>query len=113
MAVFDPNDWWDRRFWLAPAPRHEPRRADVINREITQRWLAAVAFCLCFASLGPAKQLPLAFAGLLFAAGLAAALVALMRREHPLDRHLTAWDEAAWSWTLSLGIVLWANTAAP
>jgi hypothetical protein len=113
MAVFDPNDWWDGRFWLAPADHRERRRANAINREVAQRWLAALAFCLCFASLGPPDQVPLAFAGLLLLAGLVAAAAAFARREHPLSPHLTAWDEAAWSLTLSLGLAHWAAATAP
>jgi hypothetical protein len=113
MAVFDPNDWWDSRSWFTPADRRERRRAGDINREVTQRWLAAAAFCLCFASLGPADQLPLAFAGLLLVAGLAAALLALARHEHPLSQHLTSWDQAAWSLTLGLGLTLWATSTVP
>jgi hypothetical protein len=107
MAVFDPNDWWSRRSWFAPDEARDRRRSEDVNREALHRWLAVVAFCLCFAGLGPVGHLPWVFAGLLVAAAFASAAVALANREHPLSGHLTAWDEAAWSLALGLGVAVW------
>ena len=67
----------------------------------------AVAFCLCFAALAPPDLLPFAVAGLLFLAGIASISFALMRGDQPLAGHLTAWDEAAFLFTASLGLCLW------
>jgi hypothetical protein len=67
----------------------------------------ALAFCLCFASLAPAPLMPFAFAGLLFPAGIASASLAVLRGDQPLALHLTAWDEAALLFTVSLGLCLW------
>ncbi len=111
MAAFDPIDWFDGRSWLRP-PERRSRRPGDINREVVHRWLAAVAFCLCFAGLSPPAHLPLAFAGLLLVAALASAGVALVRGERPMSPHLTAWDEAALSLALGLGVGLWFAPAA-
>jgi hypothetical protein len=109
MALFDPNEWWSPEGWSrAPLRRaRAPRCAVEINREVARRWLAGAAFCLCFACLAPPALIPAAFAGLMGLAGLASVGLALLRREHPLEpAHLTAWDEAALFFAVSLGLGL-------
>jgi hypothetical protein len=65
-----------------------------------------VAFCICFACLASPQFFAPALSGLLFIAGIASAALATLQRHNPLSKHLTAWDEAAWSFMLSLGIHL-------
>jgi len=111
MAVFDPNDWWGQDSWFGSSAAREKRRtAGELNRETVQRWLTSVAFCLCFASLGPVGLFTKAFAGLLIVAALASIAVAILRREQPLSPHLTSWDEAALSLALSLGLMVWPGS---
>jgi hypothetical protein len=43
-------------------------------------------------------------------ASIASAVLAGVMREHPLSRHFTLWDDAAWS--LSLGLALWLSQRA-
>jgi hypothetical protein len=92
--------WWDQR-------DGERRRPKEISREVIHRWLASLALCLCFAALRPIEHLPLSLAGLLLVAAVASMGVALVRGESPFRQHLTAWDEAALSLTVSLGLWLW------
>jgi hypothetical protein len=106
MTVFNPRGWSGLPHGIEPHDRRGRRPGD-LNRETVQRWIMAAAFCLCFASLAPASMMPLAFAGLLFIAGLASICLAYMRGDHPLAPHLTAWDEAAFSLAVSLFLVLW------
>ena len=106
MVTFDPRDW------LGPSGRFgrgtgAGRRSRDLNRETAGRWAAAMAFCLCFASLAPAPLFPFALSGLLFLASCASIGVALVQRTPPLAPHLTAWDEAAWSLAASLALQLW------
>jgi hypothetical protein len=100
MNTFDPRDWWRPSGWLE-SPERDRRRPEEKNREAAQRWLVALAFCVCFASLAPAKLFPLALAGFLFLAGIASIAVACLQRHSPLAPNLTAWDEAAWSFAAS------------
>jgi hypothetical protein len=86
---------------------HDRRKSEEISREVIHRWLASLALCLCFALLGPVGHLPLSLAGLLLIAALASIGLALVGGESPFSRHLTAWDEAALSLTVSLGLWLW------
>ena len=107
MAVFDPNDWWERGSWLRSA-RLERRRPEEVNQEVVTRWLASVALCRCFAALAPAEHLLLACAGMLVMAALASAGLALIRQEAFDSPHLTPWDEAAWSLAAGLALGLWS-----
>jgi hypothetical protein len=66
----------------------------------------SVAFCLCFASLAPRPLFLFALAGFLFMAAIASMALAGLQRHEPLAPYLTAWDEASWSLTLSLGLRL-------
>jgi hypothetical protein len=105
VTTFNPRDWPRLPDWLDPHQgRRNPRE---INREALERCCMALAFCLCFASLAPAPLMPFAFAGLLFLAGIASASLAVLRGDQPLALHLTAWDEAAVLFTVSLGLCLW------
>ena len=111
MAVFDPNDWWspDGAWFVARDPK-DRRRAREANRTVLLRWLVAVSFCLCFASLGPNHLIANGFITLLVVAALASLVVAIMRREHPFSPHLTAWDEALLSLLVAIGLTLWLGT---
>ena len=106
MVPFDPRDWmrgsgwWDQR-------DQERRKPEELSREVIDRWLLSLALCLCFAALGPVDHLARSLAGLLLVAALASLGLALLRGESVLSRHLTSWDEAALSVTVSLGLWLW------
>jgi len=105
MTPFNPRDWPRLPDWLDPHQgRRRPRE---INREALERCCMALAFCLCFASLAPVHLIPFAFAGLLFLAGITSLSLAVLRGDQPLASHLTAWDEAALLFTISLGLRLW------
>ena len=105
MTTFNPGNWPRLRDWLDPHEgRHSPRE---INREALERCCMLLAFCLCFAALAPPHLMPVAFAGLLLLAGITSIGFALMRGDRPLAVHLTAWDEAAFLLTASLGLRLW------
>ncbi|WP_114948291.1 hypothetical protein [Microvirga calopogonii] len=105
MTSFKRRDWPRLPDWLDP---HDGRRSlREINREALERYCLVLAFCLCFAALVPVPLMPFAFAGLLFLAGIASVSLAGLRGERPLASHLTAWDEAALLFTMSLGLRLW------
>jgi hypothetical protein len=104
MTTFNPRDWPCLPDWLDP---HEGRSPRETNREALERCCMAVAFCLCFAALAPPHLMSFAFAGLLFLAGIASISLAIVRGDQPLASHLTAWDEAALLFTMSLGLRLW------
>jgi hypothetical protein len=105
MTSFNPGDWPRLPDWLDP---HQGRRSPPeINREALERCCMALAFCLCFAALAPVELIPFAFARLLFLAGIAFVSLAVLRGDRPLAPHLTAWDEAALMFTMSLGLHLW------
>ena len=105
MTTFNPRNWPRLPDWLDP---YEGRRSpQAINRAALERCCMVAAFCLCFAALAPPHLMPVAFAGLLFLAGMASIGFALMRGDQPLAAHLTAWDEAALLFTASLGLCLW------
>jgi hypothetical protein len=106
MVPFDPRDWMGGQGWWDQGD-HDRRKPEEISREVIHRWLASLALCLCFALFGPVEHLPLSLAGLLLIAAIASVAVALVRRDSPFSRHLTAWDEAALSLTISLGLWLW------
>ncbi len=106
MVPFDPRDWIGGQGWWHERDQNR-RKPEEISREVMHRWLASLALCLCFALLGPVDHLPLSLAGLLLIAALASISLALVGRESPFSRHLTAWDEAALSLTVSLGLWLW------
>jgi hypothetical protein len=72
----------------------------------------AVAFCFCFAALGPPSLFASAFAGLLVVAAIASTALACLQGHSPLARHLTGWDEAAWSLVLSLALGAWSAMAS-
>ena len=105
MTPFNPQDWSRLPDWLDP--REDRRSPREITQEVLQRCCMVVAFCLCFAGLAPPDLLLFAFAGLLFLAGIASISLAVLRRDNPLAPHLTAWDEAALLFALSLGLRLW------
>ena len=106
MVPFDLGDWMGGHgWWHQRGP--DRRKPEEINREVVYRWLVIVALCLCFAALGPIAHLPLSLAGLLLVAGLASMGAARVRGEKPTSEHLTAWDEAALSLCVSLGLWLW------
>ncbi|MXQ10492.1 hypothetical protein [Microvirga makkahensis] len=105
MTTLDPRGWPRLPDWLDP--HEDRRRPQEINREGLERCCMAVAFCLCFAALAPLHLMPFAFAGLLFLAGIASIGLAALRGDHPLASHLTAWDEGALLFTVSLGLRLW------
>ena len=105
MTPFNPQDWHRLPKWLDP--RENQRSPREISREVLERCCMVVAFCLCFASLAPLDVIPFAFAGLLFLAGIASTGLAALRGDRPLAPHLTAWDEAALLFALSLGFRLW------
>jgi hypothetical protein len=105
VTTLNPRGWPRLPDWLDP---HQGRRSpQEMNREALERCCMAVAFCLCFAALAPPHLMLLAFAGLLFLAGIASISLALVRADQPLASHLTAWDEAALLFTASLGLRLW------
>jgi hypothetical protein len=105
VTTFNPRNWPRLPDWLDPhGGRRSPRE---INQETLERCCMAVAFCLCFAVLGPVRPMPFTFAGLLFLAGIASVSLAALRGDQPLASHLTAWDEAALLFTASLGLRLW------
>ncbi len=105
MTTFNPRDWPRLPDWLDP---HQDRRSpQEMKREALERCCMALAFCLCFAALVPPHLMPFAFAGLLFLAGIASLSLAVLRGERLLSSHLTAWDEAALLFTVSLGLCLW------
>jgi hypothetical protein len=105
VTPFNPRDWPRLPDWLDPhRGRRSPRE---INREALERCCMALAFCLCFACLAPVPLMPLAFAGLLFLAGIASLSLAVLRGDPPLGLHLTAWDEAALLFTVTVGLCLW------
>jgi hypothetical protein len=105
MTTFSPRDWWNPSHWSEHDRRR--RRPEDRNREVFLRWLTALAFSLCFSTLAPAHLFAVAFASLLFLAGLASLGIASLQRHDPLATHLTAWDEAAWSFALSFGLQAW------
>jgi hypothetical protein len=107
MAAFNPNDWRGSRSWFARCDKIDRSRARERNQETLLRWVMVVAFCLCFASLGPPHLVPVAFAGLLFVAALASIGMALVRGDRPTAPHLTLWDEASFSLALGMGLGLW------
>jgi hypothetical protein len=105
MTTFNPRDWPRLPDSLDP---HEHRRSPrELNREALERCCMAAAFCLCFAALAPPHLMPFAFAGLLFLAGTASVGFAIVRGDQLLASHLTAWDEGALLFTVSLGLRLW------
>ena len=105
MTTFNPRDWPRLPDQLDP---HQGRRSpQEMNREALERYCMALAFCLCFATLAPPDLMPLAFAGLLFLAGIASISLAFVRGDQPLASHLTAWGEAAVLFTANLGLHLW------
>ncbi len=106
MVPFDPRDWIGGQGWWHERDQNRCKPEE-ISREVMHRWLASLALCLCFALLGPVDHLPLSLAGLLLIAAIASIGLALVRGESPFSRHLTAWDEAALSLTVSLGLWLW------
>src|SRR5690349_16657205 len=108
MVSFDPNNKWEGNSWFQTRTG-ERRRPDDINREVTTRWLASSAMCLCFAVLAPAGHLAKAFGGLLMISAAASACVAALRRQSFDAAHLTAWDEAAWSCAAGLALLLSAG----
>ena len=105
MSTFNSRDWLRLPDWLDPHDRSRSPRQ--INRAALERCCMAVAFCLCCAALAPAPLMPFAFAGLLFLAGIASLSLATLRGDRPLASCLTAWDEAAFLFTVSLGLYLW------
>jgi len=109
MVPFDPRDWMGGQGWWHERDENR-RKPEEISREVIHRWLASLALCLCFALVGPVAHLPLSLAGLLLIAAIASIGLALVRRESPFCDHLTAWDEAALSLTVSLGLWLWFGT---
>ncbi|MFC4174906.1 hypothetical protein ACFOYU_23095 [Microvirga sp. GCM10011540] len=109
MTTFNPQDWSPFHDWFNPdEDRRDPDRR---NREVLLRWCMSVAFCLCFASLAPPSLIPFTFAGLMFLAGMTSLAYACLCGDQPLALHLTAWDEAALSFVLSLGLHLWLGPA--
>lgn len=105
MTPFNRRDWPRLPDWLVP---HDGRRSlREINREALERCCLVLAFCLCFAALVPVPLMPFVLAGLLFLAGAASVSLAVLLGEWPLASHLTAWDEAALLFTMSLGLRLW------
>lgn len=108
MTPFNPGEWPRLQDWLNPQKgRRSPRE---INREALERCCTVGAFCLCSATLGPVHLMPLAFVGLLFLAGIASTILAVLRGDQLLASHLTAWDEAALLFTASLGLRLWPGS---
>ena len=105
MTTLNPRDWPRLPDWRDPYAGH--RSPQAINRAALERCCMVAAFCLCFAVLAPSDLMPLVFAGLLFLAGIASIGFALMRGDRPLAGHPTAWDEAAFLLTASLGLRLW------
>ncbi len=106
MIPFNPQDWTGGPGWSGQR-NDDRRRPGELNREAALRWLAGAAFCLCFAALGPPHLILRAFAGLLFIAALASAVVGTLRAEDPFAPHLTSWDEAAVSLLVCIGLWLW------
>ncbi len=92
MTPFNRQNWSRLPDWLDP--REDRRSPREITQEVLERCCMVVAFCLCFA-------------GLLFLAGIASTGLAALRGNRPLAPHLTAWDEAALLFALSLGFRLW------
>jgi hypothetical protein len=105
MTPYDPRDWWSPGFWFGQDPDEKRKPAD-LTREGLQRWAVSLAFCACFAALGPAGAMAATFSALLGMAALASAGIAMVRRDHPLAPYVTGWDEAALSLVLSLGLHL-------
>lgn len=93
MTTFNPRDWPRPPDRLDPHDGH--RSPHEINREVLEHCCMVLAFCLYFAALAPPRLMPIAFAGLLFLAGIASASLAALRGDHPLASHLIAWGEAA------------------
>ena len=89
MVPFDPHDWMGGSGWWGQRDQ-DRRKPEEISQEVIDRWLASLALCVCFAALGPIQHLPLSLAGLLLVAALASLVLALVRAESPLSRHLTA-----------------------
>lgn len=110
MNAFDPRDWRRVPGWLVSV-QQDRRQPQEKNREAAQRWVVALSFCCCFASLAPATLFPLALAGLLLLAGIASIAVAYLQRHSPFAPTFTAWDEAAWS--LAASFLLQAFYGAP
>jgi hypothetical protein len=109
MTTFNPRDWWDPFGWFEGPKQNRP---EDFHREVTLRWTMAVTFCVWVASLAPAHLFVTALAGFLFLAGLASMGLACLQGHDPLANHLTAWDEALWSLTISVGLQAWL-TASP
>jgi hypothetical protein len=105
MTPYDPRDWWSFDFWFGQDPDEKRKPAD-LTREGLQRWALSLAFCACFAALSPADAVAATFSALAALAALASAVVAVLRREHPLAPRFTGWDEAALSLAVSLGVQL-------
>ncbi len=106
MVPFDPGDWTGGHGWWHQRGQ-DRRKPEEISQEVIHRWLAILALCFCFSALGSIEHLPMSFAGLLLVAALASIGAALVRGEQPSSEHLTAWDEAALSLCVSLGLWLW------
>ena len=110
MTTFNPRGWWDPSGWFESPKRNRP---EDLNREVTSRWTMAVAVCVWIASLAPGHLFADALAGLLFLAGLASMALACLQRDEPRAKHLTAWDEASWSLTISIGLQAWLTSRPP
>ena len=106
MIPFFPREWWKPSRW-SQRPVVRRRRPEDLNRAAITRWITALAFCVCFAALAPAPVFLVTLANLLLLAGVASVGVAALQKEHPLSPHFTAWDEAAWSATVSFGLRAW------
>ena len=74
MITLNPRDWGALWQSNGSGTRH------VANRSVVQRWMAAIAFALCFASLAPQPLFALTLIGVLVVAGLLSAAVALIQR---------------------------------
>ena len=105
MTPFNPQDWSRLPDWLDP--REDRRSPREITQEVLERCCVVVAFCLYFAGLVQPDVIPFAFAGLLFLAVITSTGLAALRGDRPLAPDLTAWDEAALLYALSLGFRLW------
>ncbi|WP_135468958.1 hypothetical protein [Crenalkalicoccus roseus] len=90
MHPFDPQQWWGVR--PGGTDHGDPQDPNLDRAVICG--LAAAA-CLCLASFAPPPLVPHAAAVLLFWAALGSAAEAALRGQHPLEEHLTAWDQAA------------------
>lgn len=107
MTVFNPGNWRRPTDWFGSSG-HNRRRPEERNREVVYRWASSVAFCACFASLAPVGLFAHVFAGFLMIAGFASLVLGIVRRQSPVARKLTSFDEASWSLLagLALGFAL-------